>query len=394
MVHGILTACLFLLLQLQLIDPSVHARAAQYLFERAHTSHPRSGRNKVQMGLQGAIKPLCSLLLSPSEDARYQACSALSEIAFCNEDNGREIISTDGCLQAIAMLLHPEHGDLQCDAALIINNCAAFCPDTCLPIIQYGILEPLQRLAVEENIQCKNVAVGALNSLSRCFATRPAMLDAGVVERTLSCVLDEQGQGDQYEARMARAAMAVANLSGHEHSILFVGSNVRAALSSICKIMRYSLEDKSWAGIYFSPYSVCLPLYNLSLNVENRKQLVEFGMIQLISELLITWKPGHLSDETLSLALNMARQLTLHPDDDTQRIAARTNGLVQSIQMVQKGTRGESWRCQEAAASILSELSRRHTAIWMCQHHRLGASSCLHWLDDSITDMIVGFACV
>jgi hypothetical protein len=346
------------------------------------------------MGLEGAIKPLCTLLLSPSEDVRYQACSALSELAFCNEAICREIISIDGCLQAIIALLQPEHGELQCDAALIINNCAAFCPDTCLPIIESGLLEPLQRLAIEDDIPCKNVAVGALNSLSRCLEAREAMLNAGVVERTLSHVLVEQGHGDQYEARMARAAMAVANLSGHERSILFVGSNVRVALSSICKIMRYSLDERSWAGIYFSPYSVCLPLYNLSLNAENRKHLVEFGLINLIADLLSTWKPGHLADETLTLALSIARHLAVHPDDDIQRAGVKKAALIQSIQLVRKGSRGEPWRCQDAANAILSELRQRHIAIWMCQHHRVGAGSCLHWLDESVTDMIVGFASV
>jgi len=375
-------------------DSGINARAAQFLFERAHTSHPRSADNKVQIGMEGAIGPLCSLVMSPLEDTRFQACSALSELAFCNEENCRAIIGTPGCLRNIIHLLQPENGNTQCDAALIINNCAAFCSETCVPIVNAGVVTALQRLALEGTPSAKNVAVGALNSLSRCFSVRTQMLQVGVVENTLTKVLCESGSGEQYEARLARAAMAVANLTGHKLSILSVGSNFHTALSSICKIMRFAIEERSWAGIFFAPYSVCLPLYNLSLNPDNRKQLVEFGMIQLVADLLRSWKKAHLADETLMLALSIAEQIALRPDDESQRLQAKQSGLVQAIKTVELGLRGEPSACRDMASAVLESLRQRHRAIWMCQHGRVGGQSPLHLLDDSITDMIVGFASV
>lgn len=59
----------------------------------------------------------------------------------------------------------------------------------------------------------KNVAVGALNCLSRsrCAAEKLRQND---VEGTLLSVLGEQGAGEKHEARLARATMAVANLTG------------------------------------------------------------------------------------------------------------------------------------------------------------------------------------
>ena len=50
-----------------------YLHGVQFLFERAHTSHMRSGGNKDQMRIQGAIPALFRTLRSQSDDARSHA---------------------------------------------------------------------------------------------------------------------------------------------------------------------------------------------------------------------------------------------------------------------------------------------------------------------------------
>jgi hypothetical protein len=50
-----------------------YLHGVQFLFERAHTSHMRSGGNKDQMRMQGAIPALFRTLRSQSDDARSHA---------------------------------------------------------------------------------------------------------------------------------------------------------------------------------------------------------------------------------------------------------------------------------------------------------------------------------
>eukprot|EP00282_Hemiselmis_andersenii_P007996 CAMPEP_0114146802 /NCGR_PEP_ID=MMETSP0043_2-20121206/20759_1 /TAXON_ID=464988 /ORGANISM="Hemiselmis andersenii, Strain CCMP644" /LENGTH=427 /DNA_ID=CAMNT_0001241281 /DNA_START=28 /DNA_END=1311 /DNA_ORIENTATION=- len=378
----------------QLSDPnhSIAAFAAQYLFERSHTSNPRAAENKDRIGRSGAILRICRLMESEQEAARFQACSALSELAFCHEANCRAIISTPGCLEAVVTLLQPDNGTSQCDAALIVNNCAAFCTDTCASIVHYpGMLAALQALATGGNTSSKNVAVGALNSLTRCpsAGVRLAMLSAGVVEDTLSAVLAEEGQGDLYEARIARAAMGIANLQGEdEDAALGDGPNFTSAMATICKIMRFALQEKSWAGIFFAPYSVCLPLNKLSRCEEHRHRLVSHGLVELMSELLATWKPSHQSNSTLLLALAISHQLLVEPDCDDQRDRAEQCGLLDNVVKTAEGARGENADAVAAAEAIVSGLRERHQAVWMSQSARVGEGSMMHQLDDNVMELI------
>ena len=76
------------------------------------------------------------------------------------------------------------------------------------------LLLSLQALATGRNMGAKNVAVGALNCLSRARLAADVLKENKVVEETLMVVLSERGSGEKHEARIARATMAVANLTG------------------------------------------------------------------------------------------------------------------------------------------------------------------------------------
>jgi hypothetical protein len=91
----------------------------------------RSVENKEQMRRDGAIPVLFKALDSESRDARYHACSALSELAFRNELNCMAIAQSEDGLEAIVEILIGEDSTLKEDALLVVNNCAAFCVDVC-----------------------------------------------------------------------------------------------------------------------------------------------------------------------------------------------------------------------------------------------------------------------
>ena len=99
--------------QLSSDDVNVVASAAEYLFEKAHSSNPRSEQNKMQMGRDGAILDLAILLDRDDDNIRYQALSALSEIAFRDSWNCNAIARTHGLLERLAELLHPDAGVTQ-----------------------------------------------------------------------------------------------------------------------------------------------------------------------------------------------------------------------------------------------------------------------------------------
>ena len=61
-----------------------------------------------------------------NEEAQYEACSALSELAFRNEENCMAIVGTPGALESLSQLLHPLSGRLQEDTALVVSSTPSY----------------------------------------------------------------------------------------------------------------------------------------------------------------------------------------------------------------------------------------------------------------------------
>mmetsp|Transcript_27018 Transcript_27018/g.54893 ORF Transcript_27018/g.54893 Transcript_27018/m.54893 type:complete len:428 (-) Transcript_27018:267-1550(-) len=363
--------------------------AAEFLFARAHTSHHKAEENKQQIRREGAIPHLCRLLTESSIEARYQACSALSELAFRNERNCIGIVCVPGALDALIHLLN--NSNMQEDAALVLNNCAAFCEDACQIMVRYkGLVPALKKLAIGPVMGAKNVAVGAINCLSRCPAAKDILMSYRIVEEALTPVLRETGSGDKHEARLARAAMAVANLTCRTRSCFTNDADHFQAVATAVKILGYALDGKSWAGIFFAPYSVLYPLRNLSSQEENCNYLVECGLVELLARFLAEWKRvGHHAERTLVLALETAVALSGRFEWQ-QRL--RASGVLQSLKMVCGRGRGESEECAELASGLLDTLLESHTAVFMGQHARVGAGSRLHSLDEYVTGIILDYS--
>lgn len=373
--------------QLHSHDPEVVAAAAELLFSHSHVSHPSFVENKERMRSKGAIPLLCRLLRSEAWLVKYHACSALSELAFCNKDNCLVIVTTPGALDALVDILLSDVLNMHEDAALVVNNCAAFSEEVCTTIVHCsGMIAALMRLATSGSFGAKCVAVGALNCLSRCKDSKRDLLRMRVVEEALKPVLGEVGAGERHEARKVRAAMAIANLTGrcdYEHVQDY------QALPAMVKVLGYALEGRSWAGIHLSSYSVLYPLSHLAVHLENRQRLVACGAVQLLARSIDRWSANIRSDAdelTLPLVLTISSQLA---EDWENHEQMRQAGFVRGLREVAKGMRGEAPGCVSSAEVLLEKLLLAPLAVCMGQHARVGADSLFFRLDEYVTALIM-----
>jgi hypothetical protein len=381
--------------QLESPNPDEVAAAAEFLFERAHTSHMRSMENKEQMRRDGAIPVLFKALDSESRDARYHACSALSELAFRNELNCMAIAQSEDGLETIVELLIGDDSALKEDALLVVNNCAAFCVDVCTAIVSCpGMLDALKALVQTNAAGVSSVAVGAINCLSRCEEVREVLLDVGMLE-TLIPVVKVAGVGDRHEAHVARATMAIANLTmGKCEGVFDRDDDRKVALGTTVKILSHSLKGENWAGIHFAPYSVIFPLCNLALTDENKEMLLECGLAEQLSTLIKEWRGvGHQSEQTLELAVQIAQSLS--GSQESQR-CMRSAGMMAALDDVAAGKHTQNVRVQLQAAHIVKKMTEGHLAFFMGHQNRLGENSPLFQLDDltmsKIAHMVFGCA--
>lgn len=365
--------------------------AADYLFESSRTG-PEAQRNRDQIRAQGGIALMFEMLGEQDWEAKYLALSTLSELAFKNEKNCLAITSSENGLELIAnVMLDQEDGRLQLDAALVLNNCAAFSEEACCIIVEHAKLVPaLKELATGMHEGAKSVAVGAINCLSRCHAAKPVLLAQRVVEEALTPVLNETGCGEEHEARLARAFMAVSNLTGDTADCFYDDESHESALSTVVKIMEHAVEGEAWAGLSFSTYSALYPLRSLAANPDHRELLVEYGLLELLTRYVKQWEQtGQHADFSLLMALETAACLGSQPGGP-QRL--REAGMVQALKTVSARARGESDECAAFAHKFVGDLMRGHLAVWMAQHQRLGELSPLHQLDESVTGIILNQA--
>lgn len=372
--------------QLYSTDPQVVAAAAEVLFSHSHVSHPDFANNKERMRAMGAIPPLCDRLRSASWPVKYHACSALSELAFCNKSNCMAIATTAGALEALVDILRSNVINIHEDAALVINNCAAFSEEVCNNIVQSpGLIAALKKLATSGSLGApSSVAVGALNCLSRCRHAKQGLIDMRVVQDALLPVLREVGSGDKYEARRVRAAMAVANLTGRceEDEKYF-------PMPDMVKVLGYALEGRSWAGIHLSSYSVLYPLSHLAEQLENRQQLIDCGLVDLLALSIDRWVTGIVSDAdelTLPLVLKICGHFAQEWENHEQ---LRKAGLVGGLRQVSKGVRGEAPAVVAMANALLERLLLAPLVVCMGQHSRVGVESPFFRLDEYVVALII-----
>jgi hypothetical protein len=377
--------------QLESENPNDVAAAAEFLFERAHMSHLRSMENKEQMRRDGAIPVLFKALESPSREARYHACSALSELAFRNELNCMAIAQSDGGLESIMEILVGEDVALKGDALLVVNNCAAFCPHVCTAIVSCpGMLDAIRALVDVSAAGASSIAVGLINCLSRCKEVQMVLLHAGFLEALLP-VVRSVGVGDKHEAHVARATMAIANLTEGACEGVFEKEEARrAALNTTVKILSHSIKGENWAGIHFAPYSVIYPICNLAHSSENKEVLMECGLADHLTSLIRDWKlVGLQGEETLGLAIKMTEDFCA--SQKAQR-CMRDAGMMHALERVVQGKCTEDVAVLLQAARILQKMTEAHRAFYMGQHSRLGANSPLFLLDECVMGQIANLA--
>mmetsp|Transcript_22834 Transcript_22834/g.51470 ORF Transcript_22834/g.51470 Transcript_22834/m.51470 type:complete len:427 (-) Transcript_22834:41-1321(-) len=364
--------------------------AAEFLFERSHTEHERSSWNKDQIRNEGGIPILCHLLKSPSWHVRYHACSALSELAFRNEKNCKAIVENSWALQSLVEMLSTTYTTMQEDAALVINNCAAFCEEACLVMIRHpGLVQALKALVTDGLFGAKNVSVGAINCLTRCDSAKKLLNDLKIVEEALIPAIQEAGYGEKYNARVCRASMAIANLTGSCYEPLTTISHYHT-VAAMVEILGYSLEGKSWAGINFAPYSVLYPLRSLAYNPKHQSELIQCGLIERIAETMNSWRlEDHRSRQVLLLAIDIANVLFEAPE---YQEVFFSSGIFSATKLTASGRRDEGAECIALAENLLAKLSKFPVAVWMGLHHRLGTNSQFQLLDEYVLGIILEYS--
>ena len=263
----------------------ISAIAAIRLFEKVHAVNPQQAQNKALMLQCGAVPVLAQLVnLRTTDRVRHHVCCVLSELAFQDATCCFTIVNQAGLLEDITILLDPTAGQTQEDAARIVNNLAAFCEHS-VPILVKcpGLLSALAEMATRD-LDSRHIAIGALNSLSRCGLSR-AIVSSDAVLRALALALEDGGQSERHAATRASAAMALANLTGDSEPLdkhrlcSSPSSHFREAVEGIVVLFELSVLRRQRGGILFRPYSVLYPLHQLSRCPANRARLVALGLL-------------------------------------------------------------------------------------------------------------------
>ncbi|KAJ1476908.1 hypothetical protein T484DRAFT_1964589 [Baffinella frigidus] len=318
-------------------------------------------------------------------------------MAFRHPGGCRAITSNE---HAVPKLLRMMDSDERCDAGLVLNNCAAFCEQSCKSMVECpGLVEKFKAMATcnkslaptAHQQHAASIAVGLLNCLSRCPALAQVLVEARVVEEALAPALCASGKGERHEAMRVRAAMAMANLTGN---IAVVDQEsaylTNVAIATTVKILGFVLDGQSWGGIHWAPYSIVYPLNNLAAEATHREQLVECGLLPLLARLIDDWKPdGHNANETLLLLVTLTSHFTgALPWQERMR----AGGVVGALERVRGRSRGESIQCSKKAKQLLDVLMQGRLAVCMGLHSRLGGESSLYCLDDNPVGIICGYA--
>ncbi|KAJ1489948.1 hypothetical protein T484DRAFT_1778512 [Baffinella frigidus] len=335
----------------QLVDPAVSDRirtlshgdlreavaAAEFLFEMTHASSEVTAQTKTQMLVEGALPALCLHLSSDSAQMRSHACRVLGEMAFRNSEVCRVITSDTMVLPKLLLMLHSNG---RFDAGLVLNNCAAFCEHSCKRMVECpGLVQKLKDMAICNNSLARGIAIGVFNCLSRCPAVAQVLVEARVVEEALAPALCAAGKGKRHEAMRARAAMAMANLTGNVAVVDERAYLTDVAIATTVKILGFALDGRPWGGVHFAPYSVVYPLNNLAANPENRACLVGCGLLALTTRCINDWEHvGHNANETLLLAIELARRLS---DGWASPRQMQEQGLLLALHTVRDSRRGE-----------------------------------------------------
>ncbi|KAJ1476910.1 hypothetical protein T484DRAFT_1964596 [Baffinella frigidus] len=343
-----------------------------------------------------AVPALCHRLSSGSAEMRSHACRLLGEMAFRHPDTCRAITSHVHHELVMSKLLRMMDSDERCDAGLVLNNCAAFCEQSCKRMVECpGLVEKFKAMATcntslaltAHQQLAASIAIGVFNCLSRSPALAQVLVEARVVEEALAPALCASGKSDQHEAMLALAAMTMANLTGN---IAVVDQErehlTNVAIATTVKILGFALDGKRWGGTNFAPYSIVYPLNNQAANPQNREQLVGCGLLPLLARLIDDWDPdGHNANETLLLLVTLTSHFTgALPWQERMR----AGGVVGALEKVRGRSRGESVECSKKAEHLLDVLMQGQLAVCMGLHSRLGAESSLQCLDDNPAGII------
>jgi hypothetical protein len=247
-------------------------------------------------------------------------------------------------------------------------------------------------------------------------ACREHLLRPDVLAALWSALADDPtapadaAESERRDARRVRAAMAIANLTGPDapvadaaHPACPDGAAARlaAAVARAVEILDLSVAGRSWAGVFFAPYSVLYPLARLALHPANAALLLDSGVAPRLAGFLAAWRAGPRPERALALALAAAASLSAA--GEAARRPLRAAGLVAALRTLAAppcapdaapAVPAVPAECCAAAGRLAGELEGAHWAVWMAAHARLGAGSALGGLDSDVLHIIARQAVV
>jgi hypothetical protein len=245
-------------------------------------------------------------------------------------------------------------------------------------------------------------AFGVINHLSRFRSIAVTLVESNFVDEILCPALhaaerpEEDDAGEptlEQEATLARAALALANLSttGGSREVLLG----RRAAGSVVKVLDFALRGETLATITWLPANVLGGVCSAALQPHNAEVMLECGLAHTLARLLAAWE-AEAGLEPLRLGLCALDRLSVAQAGFGQLWAA---GLVEALHTVAgRARRMEGAEAEEArglageAESVASRLQARHLAVCMGQQRRLGRGSSLMLLDESLLHMVLTMA--
>lgn len=243
----------------------------------------------------GQVNTVWSLLvdLMKRKATRLQAVTTLSLVAFDNLHNSVSVVKAKGLMKTLTtMLREGSDEEKEWAAGAIANICVNDSDDSarlafasCAPL-----LLQLRLACTHKSHLVKLRAIGAVNNLSRSSSTKEALVEADFFTLALRPVIDSKGSGDKHAALVARATMAAANLVGRDENSGLSASSM--GLATIVKCFEFSLEaqEQKLFGVVWTVPLTLFPLFNLSVADENKKSLLDAGLMGALLKLVKTYR--------------------------------------------------------------------------------------------------------
>uniref|UniRef100_A0A6T7T890 Uncharacterized protein n=1 Tax=Hanusia phi TaxID=3032 RepID=A0A6T7T890_9CRYP len=265
-------------------------------------AYGNSENQRALVGIRTFLPLMAEIIKSRANDQTVRqeqanAVHALSQVVFADPDTAIAIVSTPGILNGMVsmMKIGAERASARTArdiAALAVNNCAGIGGEEASGKIasEPGMLELLRAMALTGTPEEKTRATSVCYHISRSTVAQQLMIKAQI-PAALANIISTRGSGEEFEAQLALATMALTNLVGGSRSSSDVSMSP-ASISLITKYLQYAIKGQRYGGISWRVYDVLFPLSVLAKNSEKHGAMMDAGVIEVLLKLLDDWRQG------------------------------------------------------------------------------------------------------